>query len=319
VQQAEARLTGAAWITGGRGFIGRHLARELSGRGRTVHALGHGAWLEDERHACGVSGWLNASVTAASLDALGARFGIPSVVYHLAGGASVGASLAAPREDFSRTVEATAELAEWIRTRAPEVPVVAVSSAAVYGDAWTTPIPVTAAPSPHSPYGAHKAAMESLLVGHARSFGLRVAIVRLFSVYGPGLEKQLIWDLCCRLAAGGNALKLGGSGDEQRDFLYVADAVSMLAAAEPAASCEPAVFNGGTGQECTVRELAETLVRLWPAQVGLQFDGVRRPGDPRNLVADMRGSAVLTTGASQSVAAGLQQTIASFRARMGLA
>lgn len=175
-------MTSAAWITGGRGFIGRHLARELSGRGRTVHALGHGAWLEDERQACGVSGWLNASVTAASLDALGARFGVPGVVYHLAGGASVGASLAAPREDFSRTVEATSELVEWIRTRAPEVPVVAVSSAAVYGDAWSTPIPVTAAPSPHSPYGAHKTAMESLLVGHARSFGLRVAIVRLFSV-----------------------------------------------------------------------------------------------------------------------------------------
>ena len=312
-------MTSAAWITGGRGFIGRHLARELSGRGRTVHALGHGAWLEDERQACGVSGWLNASVTAASLDALGARFGVPGVVYHLAGGASVGASLAAPREDFSRTVEATSELVEWIRTRAPEVPVVAVSSAAVYGDAWSTPIPVTAAPSPHSPYGAHKTAMESLLVGHARSFGLRVAIVRLFSVYGPGLEKQLIWDLCCRLAAGGDTLSLGGCGDEQRDFLYVADAVSMLAAAESAANREPAIFNGGTGRACTVRELAETLTRLWPARVALQFDGVRRPGDPRNLVADMNGSDVLATGTATSVAAGLQQTIASFRTRMGLA
>lgn len=312
-------MTGAAWITGGRGFIGRHLARELSSRGRTVHALGHGAWLEDERQASGVTGWLNASVTAASLDALGSRFGVPGVVYHLAGGASVGTSLTAPREDFSRTVEATAELVEWIRTRAPEVPVVAVSSAAVYGDTWATPIPVSAAPRPHSPYGAHKAAMESLLAGHARSFGLRVAIVRLFSVYGPGLEKQLIWDLCCRMAAGGDTLRLGGSGIEQRDFLYVADAVSMLAAAESAAISEPAVFNGGTGRACTVRELAETLVSLWPARVALQFDGVRRSGDPRNLVADMSRSDVLTTGQTLSLSDGLQRTIASFRSRMGLA
>jgi UDP-glucose 4-epimerase len=310
-------LTGAAWITGGRGFIGRHLARELSGRGRTVHALGHGAWLEDERQACGVTGWLNASVTAASLDALGARFGLPGVVFHLAGGASVGASLAAPREDFSRTVEATAELVEWIRTRAPETPVVAVSSAAVYGDAWTTPIPVTATPRPHSPYGAHKAAMESLLVGHARSFGLRVAIVRLFSVYGPGLEKQLVWDLCCRLAAGGSTLRLGGTGAEQRDFLYVADAVSMLAAAESAATCEPAVFNGGTGHACTVRNLAETLARGWPARVALQFDGIRRAGDPGYLVADMGGSDLLSTGPAVLLEAGLQRTITSFRARTG--
>ena len=44
------------------------------------------------------------------------------LIVFIAGGASVGASLAAPREDFSRTVEATSELVEWIRTRAPEVP-----------------------------------------------------------------------------------------------------------------------------------------------------------------------------------------------------
>lgn len=305
-----------AWVTGARGFIGRHLAAELARRGHRVHGIGHGAWLPDDRSAWGVAGWINSAVTAAGLDALAAAVGAPSVVFHLAGGSSVGASLGAPREDFARTVEASAELAEWVRTRVPQARVVAVSSAAVYGDAWYEPIPIGAPLRPVSPYGAHKAAMECLLAGHARSFGLSVAIVRLFSVYGPGLEKQLVWDLCCRLARGERKLRLGGCGDEQRDFIFVTDAVHALAAAAEQASPTPALFNGGTGRPTTVRELSETLVRLWPTEVELCFDRRSRAGDPRSLVADVHESSPVLPTRFIPLEFGLSRTIEAAKRRL---
>jgi len=307
-----------AWVTGARGFIGRYLAAELARRGYQVHGIGHGAWLPEERSRCGIAGWINSAVTAAGLDALAAAVGAPSVLFHLAGGSSVGASVAAPREDFARTVEASAELAEWIRTRAPQARVVAVSSAAVYGDAWHEPIPVGAPLRPVSPYGAHKAAMECVLAGHARSFGLAVSLVRLFSVYGPGLEKQLVWDICCRLARGERDLRLGGRGDERRDFMFVTDAALALVAAAGHASPVPAVFNGGTGRPTTVRELTETVVRLWSADVTLHFDGELRAGDPRSLVADVSESAAILPASFVPLGFGLSQTIEAAKRRLAV-
>jgi UDP-glucose 4-epimerase len=306
------------WITGARGFIGRHLARECASRGHRVHGIGHGSWLDAERNAWGITGWLNSEVTSAGLDVLASQQGSPDVLFHLAGGSSVGASVAAPREDFARTVVATAELVEWLRTRAPATRVVAASSAAVYGDGWDAPIPVTAAVRPCSPYGAHKAAMETMLAGHARSFGLRFAIVRLFSVYGPGLEKQLLWDLCTRLAAGHAQITLGGTGDEVRDFVYIADAARLLANAAESAGVDCPVFNGGRGVAVSVRRLAEALICAWPARVTLGFSGESRSGDPRRLVAEVAACGAIAPPQWVDLESGLALTVAAARARLGV-
>ena len=306
-----------AWVTGARGYIGRHAARELANRGHRVHGIGHGAWVQPDREAAGVSSWLNSGVTAAGLDVLAGQVGLPSVILHLAGGSMVGASIAAPREDFERTVTASAELVEWVRTRAPTTPIVAASRAAVYGVGWDRPIPADAAVRPCSPYGAHKAAMETVLAGYARSFGIRVAIVRLFSVYGAGLEKQFIWDLCCRLAGAGAELQIDGTGDETRDFVYASDAAFMLASAAEHASAEMPVFNGGTGDPVTMASLAGRLAAAWPSSCALRFSGRVRKGDPRHLIADMRASAVIAPPTFVSLDAGIARAVEVARARLG--
>ena len=95
-----------------------------------------------------------------ALDLLMAAQGTPDVVYHLAGGSSVGASLQAPSEDFRRTTISTALLLEWLRTKAPQAKLVCASSAAVYGDTGGLPATETYAPLPVSPYGHHKLMME---------------------------------------------------------------------------------------------------------------------------------------------------------------
>src|SRR3954468_18229703 len=94
----------AVWVTGARGFIGRHLSRKLADQGATVVGLGHGAWPPSEAAHWGVSSWVNGSVTGSNLNALARAGGAPTSVFHLAGGSSVAAAIANPREDFSRTV-----------------------------------------------------------------------------------------------------------------------------------------------------------------------------------------------------------------------
>src|SRR5690242_790760 len=100
----------SVWVTGGNGFIGRHLVAHLAGQGESVHGVGHGAIDEAERQKLGLADWINGEISAPNLDALAQRDGAPSAVFHLAGGSSVARSIEQPYEDFSRTVTATASL-----------------------------------------------------------------------------------------------------------------------------------------------------------------------------------------------------------------
>ncbi len=274
------------WITGAHGFIGHHVAQHYSQLGWQVVGIGNGAWVEHEFTACGLSGWLNGDISLANLDVLAAKYGVPDGIIHLAGGSSVGPSILAPAEDFRRTVLGTANLAEWVRLHAPKAAVVMASSAAVYGAHHAGAIQETAACVPFSPYGYHKRMAELSLESYARNFGLRMANVRLFSIYGAGLKKQLLWDSCTKLAQGNAVLSLGGHGTEQRDWLHVQDAVTLLAIALTYASADAPVVNGGTGVATSVRAIAEHLIHCWGGEQTAQFSGTARVGDPQSLVAD---------------------------------
>jgi UDP-glucose 4-epimerase len=275
------------WITGAHGFIGRHLAKHLASAGDRVAGIGHGCWPEAEASRWGVANWLEADVDTANLTRLATITGVPGCVYHLAGGASVGASLAAPLEDFRRTAGSTAELLEWIRLSAPTAAIVAVSSAAVYGGGHAGPIDENAALHPASPYGFNKYVMEQLCRSYAQSFGVRVAIVRPFSVYGSGLSKQLLWDLCGKLALNGEIV-LGGSGEELRDWLHVEDVARLLKEAASRASPHVALVNGGRGAGLPVRSIVEIVRAAWGDAPLVSFNGECRPGDPFSLVAATR-------------------------------
>ena len=276
-------------ITGARGFIGKYLAQWLAKQGHQVVGIGHGIWPVAEAESWGVTHWLNGDINSSNLRLLQQVGGTPDVVYHLAGGSSVGVAIANPREDFFRTVATTAELLEWLRVDAPAARLVAVSSAAVYGAGHAGPIAEAAGLTPYSPYGHHKRIMEELCRSYAASYGLKVTIARLFSVYGAELKKQLLWDLCTRLAARAKPLVLGGSGDELRDWTDVRDVVRALDLLAIEARPEVSVFNVGKGEGVSVRQIADTVARHWPLQDapdGLHFSGQSRPGDPFSLVAN---------------------------------
>lgn len=290
-------------VTGAAGAIGGHVARQLVAAGDTVIGIGHGVPVSD----LPLAGWINGDITAENLGVLAARHGVPSRIVHLAGGSSVGPSLAAPLEDFTRTVGATVNLLEWVRLHAPDAALVLTSSAAVYGDAASVPIPDHATRAPVSPYGVHKGMMEAAAASWGGNFGLRVAVVRLFSVYGPGLHKQLVWEVLNRLARGERTLSLGGTGAETRDWLHIADAARMLVAATAHVSALAPCFNGCTGTPLSVRDTVLALARGYGAVAELQFDGRNRAGDPVHLVGRP------STGLSATIAP--EQGLADFAAR----
>ena len=212
--------------------------------------------------------------------------GVPSHIFHLAGGSSVSAAIANPREDFARTVATTAELLEWMRLESSSSKLIAVSSAAVYGTGHAGPIREDQALLPFSPYGYHKLMMEHLCQSYGVNYGVQATVVRLFSVYGSHLKKQLLWDMCSRLAAGTEPLELGGTGEELRDWTDIRDVVRALELTMGLPFGEMPIVNAGSGQATSVAKIADLVAKSWPASVKVVFNGKSRPGDPFSLVAD---------------------------------
>ena len=307
------------FITGARGFIGRHVAQACAGAGATVVGLGHGAWSPLESAPWGIAAWLNGDISASNLTQLRKTNGAPDLLIHLAGGSTVGAAIAQPREDFFRTVATTVELLEWLRLESPSTALVAVSSAAVYGAGHDGAIEEEARLRPYSPYGHHKLMMESLCRSYGATYGLRSIVARLFSVYGAGLTKQLLWDACTRLQGGSTTLRLGGSGGELRDWVHVDDVARVLPRlADHATDLVPTV-NVGSGTGTPVRDIAAHLATSWAsttadcAQAELEFSGESRPGDPFSLVADVSALARLGLACERPVQGGLAEYVSWFK------
>jgi len=269
-------------ILGARGFLGRHVARLYAGEGFEVTGLGHGVFSEAEKRRWGVSSWHEDDITLESLKKYGGR---PDFILHAAGSGSVGFSLTDPLNDFRRTVESTAHVLEFVRLFSPGAKVVYPSSAGVYGAAEKLPTPEDCPLRPVSPYGVHKMLAEDLCRSYARSFGVSSAIVRLFSVYGAGLRKQLLWDTCKKISR--EELEFFGTGAETRDWLHVEDASRLIFIAGGKASPDCPAVNGGSGAGVTVREVLSEVFLQFNRKDAPVFTGAARPGDPTDYAADI--------------------------------
>ena len=271
-----------ALVTGAFGFLGRHVARQLTRDDWRVIGLGHGSWTRDEWDDWGIAEWHRGDVTLETLITYASE---PDLILHCAGSGSVGFSMTHPYQDFQRTVTTTLAVLEYARFCAPRTRIAYPSSAGVYGTVQKLPITETDPLTPSSPYGVHKRVVEELCASYAKHFGIHVALVRLFSVYGAGLRKQLLWDASRKIFGGKNGFF--GTGEEIRDWLHVKDAASLLITAAGRSSTECPIVNGGSGVGVSVREILMELFACFGSQDPPVFFGTSRSGDPSGYVADI--------------------------------
>lgn len=271
-----------ALVTGANGFLGRYVSRTLSAGGFRVTGIGHGTWASDEWRAWGIDEWHQCDVT---LETMGSYGGEPQIIAHCAGSGSVAYSVKYPLQDYRRTVDTTTAVLEHMRVTSSKAQLVVPSSAAVYGAVKKMPIGVDVPLRPVSPYGVHKKIVEDLCRSYGRHFGVRTSIVRLFSVYGVGLRKQLLWDACNKIRTGDFSFM--GSGRETRDLIYVEDAADLMLAAARKASSDCLILNGGSGEAVRTGDIIKAVMAAFDAKGTPSFSGAPSQGDPAHYQADI--------------------------------
>jgi UDP-glucose 4-epimerase len=212
----------------------------------------------------------------------------PFACINCLGRASVPLSVRDPLGDFSASIGTTIWILETLRQVLPDCIFLHCSSAAVYGNAPTLPIAETAPLRPISPYGFHKRMEEEACVEYNTLFGIRSASLRIFSAYGPGLHRQVIWDLIERLrGTPGDVFWIKGTGTESRDFIHSADVAAAMHAILSRGDLAGEVYNIASGVEVPIAEVARMIIAAAGRAVSPQFDGFYQAGFPTRWQADI--------------------------------
>ena len=308
-------------VTGADGFIGSHLTEELVRAGQEVKAFVYynsfNSW-----------GWLDSlppeilkeiEIFAGDIrDPNGVRTAMQGreVIYHLAALIAIPFSYHSPDAYVDTNIKGTLNVLQAARDHQPER-VLITSTSEVYGTAQYVPIDEKHPYQGQSPYSATKIGADRLAESFYCSFQLPVTIVRPFNTYGPRQSlRAVIPTIITQLLSGCQTIKLGALSPT-RDFNYVKDTVAgfmAIAAAEKAIGEE---INIATGQEISIGQLAEELIRQINPQAVIACDEERlRPEKSevnRLLGSNEKIKAMTGWQPRYDLAAGLAETIAFFR------
>jgi UDP-glucuronate 4-epimerase len=288
-------------VTGSAGFIGAHACRQLEADGHRVLRLdlretpGHDRFVGDIR----------------DMDALETVItGNTDVILHLAAVAGVTPSIDSPERYVDHNVDGTLKVLQ--AAHANRVPrVVVASSSSVYGNC-STAAHESRKLRPLSPYAASKIAAEALAETYAERRLIDVAVVRPFTVYGPGQRTDMAFSKFIHAQSNGEPVAMWPF---VRDFTYVDDLiVGLVGAATRDLRSRYRVFNLGSGRPIT----AQKLIRTFEAVTGDRLEvawGSAKPGEPERTHADTRRARTeLGFVGGTSLEAGLAAQIAYARA-----
>lgn len=243
-------------VTGGLGFIGRHLVRALLERGASVVVFDREGRradaLADPDRVAVVRGDLRTADLAPAMEGC-------TAVVHLAANADVRAGEERPVEMFQDNVLATARLLDAMAS-AGVMRLGFASTSTVYGEPSVVPTPEAYEPlAPVSVYGASKLAGEGLIHGFASNHPCTAVMWRFANVVGPG-GRGVVRDFVDKLRASPTELEIHGRAPgTKKSYVHVEDAVDGMIRSWSAVDRGVEPFNVGSEDAITVREVAELV------------------------------------------------------------
>jgi UDP-glucose 4-epimerase len=282
-------------VTGGSGFIGHHLVRYLLRRGYNVFNVDIAS--NDPRERIDIKNFENLSKVFEDVK--------PDVVVHLAALASMPLCEHNPHECFETNVKGTLNVA--MLSNKVGAKLIFASSSAVYGNPSKFPTPVSHPLQPINFYGLTKVLGERIVQYYTPS---SYTIFRIFNVYGPECYRSyVIPDIIRKILAGYNPVRLLGTGEESRDFIYIEEVLEAFRRAIEMDAI--GTFNLGSGKTYKIKDIALMIKEIMNIpSVTFIFEGKPRKGDFMMNCADISNTISILDWAPQTdIKIGLKVTI----------
>ena len=264
-------------VTGGSGFIGRHVVARLLVRGDDVVVADLHAF-PSPSVACVVGDLRDPGVVARAARPGHGRRRPPR-------GDHVRASLARrSRTPCSRRTSTPPSSSSSAAAPSASSRFVFASTNAVAGDVGAGKIDENVLPRPLTPYGATKAAAEMLFSAYAASYGFTTVVLRFTNVYGAGMQsKDSVVARLMRCAVNGGTIQIYGDGEQRRDYVYVTDTVAAVEIGLALGRAETLTI--GAGRSVSMNELWQTACAVTGVAIGADHVAAK-PGEMPAVVVD---------------------------------
>ena len=273
-------------VTGGAGFIGSNVAKQLLADGHDVTIL------DDissgyRQNLAALSDAFFAEGDVRDENVVARAVAGVDVIFHLAASVGNKRSIDHPLDDSEINLLGILRILE--AARAENVrKIVLSSSAGIFGELRTLPIRENHPLEPETPYGVSKMAAEKMCLAYARLYDIEAIALRYFNVYGPNQRYDAYGNVIPIFAfkmLRGEPITIFGDGEQTRDFVNVRDVVQANLRAAHAEGVSGA-FNIGSGSRISINDLVELMKEVSGLDSELQH-GPARPGDVRHSLADI--------------------------------
>jgi UDP-glucose 4-epimerase len=258
-------------VTGGAGFIGSHLVDRLIKEGNEIIVLDNLSSGKKEfiQHHFNNPNFKFYKVDLLT-DEINGYFKGVDEVWHLAANADVRKALKDTEVDIKQNILVTYRVLEAMRKNNVKK-IIFTSSSTVYGEAKKIPTPENYPCKPISLYGVSKLACEGLISAYVHTFDLNAVIFRLANIIGHRLTHGVIYDFIQKLKRNPNELEILGDGNQKKSYLYVEDCVNGMIFASRKVKSNLEIFNLGSEDWITVKEIAEIVYKELNLNPKLRF------------------------------------------------
>jgi len=294
-------------VTGGSGFLGKHLCRRLLKEGHQVINLDLRPNDELETIIADVR----------DVDAMHRLINQVDCVFHLASLIEAGESVKNPQAFIDTNITGTLNVLEAMKVN--QMPLLIFSSsAAIYGEPQRVPIQEDDRSLPINPYGMTKLAMEGLLSAYVKAQNMTGVALRYFNLYGPEEHHMPETHAIPRFIdqiKNDQEVTVWGDGGHQRDYVYIDDIVDAHVQALTYALANPHqyhYFNLSTEKPASVLDIIHHLENIMGKKANIAHHP-DRPGDPRELWASAaKAHELLHWQAQVNLPEGLKKTVEYF-------